>query len=247
MEAHLLQALMDCHEQGIQVTVMPHVYERLTGRVPVEHVGSNFHVIMPVDRDPNRLYLLTKRAMDLGIALLGGVVMIVLLPLVALATALESPGPLFYRQVRVGRGGRLFEVIKFRTMVPDAEAEGPRWATERDERITRVGRVLRRLRLDELPQVINVLRGDMSIIGPRPERPEFVATLEREIPFYRARHALRPGVTGWAQVNYGYGASTEDALVKLQYDLYYAKHRSILLDLVILVRTVGVVVRLRGR
>jgi lipopolysaccharide/colanic/teichoic acid biosynthesis glycosyltransferase len=139
--------------------------------VPVEHVGSNFHVIMPVDRDPNRLYLLAKRVMDLGIALLGGAAMIVLLPFVALATALESPGPLFYRQVRVGRGGRLFEVIKFRTMVPNAEAEGPRWAAETDERITRVGRVLRRLRLDELPQVINVLRGDMSIIAS--EEPDF--------------------------------------------------------------------------
>lgn len=247
MDGRLVQALMDCHEQGIQVTMMAPLYERLTGRVPVEHVGPNLQVILPVDRDPNRFYLLVKRGMDVAIGLLGMAALALLFPFIALALRLESPSPLFYRQVRVGRGGRPFELIKFRTMVPDAEAAGPQWTQEDDRRITRVGRVLRRLHLDELPQAISLLRGEMSFIGPRPERPEFVATLEKQIPFYRARHALRPGVTGWAQVNYGYGSSTEDALVKLQYDLYYNKHCSPYLDLVILVRTLSLILTLRGR
>ncbi len=138
-------------------------------------------------------------------------------------------------------------LLKYRTMIPDAETDGPRWTQEDDDRVTRVGRVLRRLHLDELPQAINILRGEMSFIGPRPERPEFVAHLEKQIPFYRARHAVRPGVTGWAQVNYEYGDSVEDALIKLQYDLYYIKHANLWLDLVILARTVGHVLRFAGR
>ena len=148
----------------------------------------------------------------------------------------------------MGRGGAPFKLMKFRTMAQDAEADGPpRWAGRRDSRVTRVGRFLRRTRLDELPNVVNVLRGEMSLVGPRPERPEFVAQLEREIPFYRTRLLVRPGLTGWAQVNYPYGDSVYGALEKLEYDLYYLKHRSLFFDLWILVRTVGTVVALRGR
>lgn len=247
MHPELFQALLDCHEQGIQVTQMPILFEQLTGRVPVEHAGRNLYVVLPVNGFPSRIQSTVKRAIDLLVAAAGAILTAILAPLVWVALRLESPGPLFYRQTRVGRGGRLFELIKFRTMVPDAEAAGPRWAEEKDPRMTRVGRWLRRLHIDEIPQCLNILRGDLSFVGPRPERPEFVAQLEREIPFYRARHAARPGVTGWAQVNYRYGASVGDALIKLQYDLYYVKHQSLWLDLVVLVKTVGLVLTLRGR
>jgi lipopolysaccharide/colanic/teichoic acid biosynthesis glycosyltransferase len=171
----------------------------------------------------------------------------VLLPLVALAIKLDSPGPVFYSQERTGYRGRVFRVWKFRSMVAAAEADGrARWAKPGDPRVTRVGRALRASRLDELPQVLNVLRGEMSIVGPRPERPEFVAALEQQIPFYRARLLVKPGLTGWAQIKYRYGSTAQDALVKLQYDLYYVKHRSLLLDALIIARTIGVVVGLRG-
>ncbi|MDR7420329.1 MAG: sugar transferase [Armatimonadota bacterium] len=238
----LIQALLRARESGVQIAMMQAVYERLTGKVPVEHTGHNFHLVLSSERDPNRLFLLLKRVADVAIGLVGAALMVGFMPLVAVAIALENPGPVFYRQDRVGQGGRVFALYKFRTMVPHAEPRGPQWAQEDDARITRVGRVLRRLHLDELPQAINLLRGEMAFIGPRPERPEFVAELERIIPFYRARHAMRPGVTGWAQVNYRYGRSVEDALIKLQYDLYYVKHCSLVLDAVILVRTLARVV-----
>ncbi|KRT76465.1 MAG: sugar transferase [Armatimonadetes bacterium CSP1-3] len=247
LDASLVGALLDGHEQGIQITAMAPLYERLTGRVPLEYAAGNLHVILPVDRDRNRLSLLVKRGVDVLLGLVGGLATLALLPLVALALRLESPGPVFYRQVRAGRGGRPFSLIKFRTMIPDAESTGPRWAEEDDSRVTRIGRILRRLHLDELPQAINLLRGEMSFIGPRPERPEFAASLEKQIPFYRARHAMRPGITGWAQVNFGYGSSTEDALIKLQYDLYYNKYASLYLDLCIFVRTLALVLTLKGR
>jgi lipopolysaccharide/colanic/teichoic acid biosynthesis glycosyltransferase len=167
---------------------------------------------------------------------------------VALSNAIWCPGPLFYRQVRVGKAGRPFQVVKFRTMRPDAEREtGVVWAQANDRRITPVGRLLRRTRLDELPQVLNVLRGEMSIVGPRPERPELVAALVPYLPYYQARHAVRPGITGWAQVRYRYGACVEDALAKLQYDLYYIKHQSVYLELSIMVKTIRVMLGMRGR
>jgi exopolysaccharide biosynthesis polyprenyl glycosylphosphotransferase len=247
LAAPLVQALIDCHERGLQITMMQAVYERLTGKVPVEHAGNNLHLVLPTDRDPNRAYLLLKRTLDLVIGALGSLMTLILLPGIALAIRLEDSGPVFYRQTRVGRGGRPFELFKFRTMVQHAERNGPQWTQEADKRITRVGRVLRRLHVDELPQAINLLRGEMAFVGPRPERPEFVAELEAVIPFYRARHAVPPGITGWAQVNYRYGSSVEDALIKLQYDLYYNKHCSLFLDALILVRTLGLVLTLRGR
>ncbi len=236
----IYRALTECWGLGVHVEPMPVVYERLTGRVPVQHIGPNWALAAPVGNPPGQLWRIVKRLVDLAFALAGGVVFLGVLPFVALAIWLDDRGPVFYRQVRCGQGGRPFKIIKFRSMVKDAEAEGrPVWAAEEDPRVTRVGRVLRRTHIDELPQIINVFKGEMSIVGPRPERPELVAELEDQIPFYRARLAVKPGVTGWAQVNYGYGRSVEDALVKLQYDLFYIKHQSLWLDLKVIWRTIG--------
>jgi len=194
----------------------------------------------PAARGPVRV---AKRVIDVGFALLGLAALGPLLALVAPLIRLESAGPVFYRQERLGRGGRPFTLLKLRTMVADAEPDGPVWASADDPRATGVGRWLRRTRLDELPQAVNILRGDMSLVGPRPERPAFVAQLAEAIPFYRARHAVRPGLTGWATIHQGYARSTEDALIKLQFDLYYIKHQSLLLDAYILLRTLAAVLR----
>jgi lipopolysaccharide/colanic/teichoic acid biosynthesis glycosyltransferase len=192
-------------------------------------------------------FLVAQRALDLAGGLAGLALLVLLLPWVALAIRLASTGPVFYRQVRAGPRGRTFRLLKFRTMIDGAEADGlARWASAGDARVTRVGRFLRRTRLDELPQIWNVLNGDMSLVGPRPERPELIALLEQKIPFYRARLLVKPGLTGWAQINYGYGRSVEDAQVKLQYDLYYIKHQSLWLELTILLRTVEVVLGMKG-
>jgi lipopolysaccharide/colanic/teichoic acid biosynthesis glycosyltransferase len=170
------------------------------------------------------------------------------MPFIWLGNRLTNPGDLFYWQERVGEGGKVFQVVKFRSMVMGAEQDtGVVWARENDERITPVGRLLRKARIDEMPQFWNVLKGEMSLIGPRPERPFIITTLEKEIPFYRVRHAVRPGITGWAQVCYRYGASVDDAHIKLEYDLYYIKHQSWYLDLVILVKTVRVMLGLQGQ
>ena len=245
----LFQALLDCQEQGVRLEPMASLYERLTGRVAVEHAGRNLHVVLPLSDSPlRRAFTAGKRCLDLVAGVVGLVMLGLIAPWVALANAAWSRGPLFFWQRRVGRGGRQFHLVKFRTMVPDAERGcGVVWACENDARVTPVGRFLRRTRLDELPQVWNVLKGEMSLVGPRPERPEFVAGLVREVPFYQARHAVRPGITGWAQVRYRYGASVEDALVKLQYDLYYIKHQSLYLELSILCKTAAVMLGLRGR
>ena len=247
MRGSMLQAIMDCNERGVQITPMPILYEQMTGRMAVEHVGDNWLVVLPIDGvSAFSPFMLLKRLADVIVSLIGLAFLLAALPFVALAIYLESPGPIFYSQERVGRAGRTFRLIKLRSMIPDAEQDGqPRWAEENDERVTRVGRFLRCTKLDELPQCLNVLRGEMSLIGPRPERPEFVAELQKRIPFYRSRLAVRPGLTGWAQINYHYGSSVEDALVKLQYDLYYIKHQSLYLDLLILLKTIGVVLSLR--
>jgi exopolysaccharide biosynthesis polyprenyl glycosylphosphotransferase len=164
----------------------------------------------------------------------------------ALAIKLESPGPVFYRQERVGEDGKIFTLLKFRSMCSDAEKNGPVWATLKDQRVTRIGNVIRRLRLDEIPQMINVLKGEMSFVGPRPERPVFIQQLQKEIPYYSQRHVAKPGITGWAQIRYPYGASKEDALEKLKYDLYYIKHMSVLFDLTIILETIKIVLLRRG-
>ncbi|MBE9472083.1 MAG: sugar transferase [Chloroflexi bacterium] len=244
----LFDALLRCRELGLRVTTMSALYERLLGRVPVEHLGRDLHMVVPMeDTAVDRFYGAAKRGCDVILALVGVWVVGILALFVALGNAITSPGPLFYRQQRVGKGGRCFEMLKFRSMVPDAEENGSAvWADEDDPRVTPVGRWLRRTRLDELPQFMNVLRGEMSLIGPRPERPEFTDNLARTVPFYRARHAVRPGISGWAQVRYRYGNSAEDSEIKLEYDLYYVKHASLFLDLRILLLTIPVMLQFMG-
>jgi len=190
--------------------------------------------------------MVAKRAADIVVALTGCLLAGVCVPLILVANMIASPGPLFFIQQRVGRGGRRFTLVKFRSMIQSAEQGGWRWASKDDPRITPIGRFLRLTRIDELPQFWNVLRGEMSIIGPRPERPEAVELIEEHIPCYRARHAVKPGITGWAQVKYRYGSSIEDALQKLQYDLYYVKNMGIALDVRIALRTIVVMLTMRG-
>jgi exopolysaccharide biosynthesis polyprenyl glycosylphosphotransferase len=240
--------LLACHERGIAISPMDALYEELTGRVPVSYTTRDLQFVIALQSRRSLVFDLVKRSMDLAIGCVGLLLMLLLLPVVLLDLAMEAPGPLFYRQRRTGLGGKEFTLLKFRTMVPDAERDtGPTWADEDDPRVTRLGRVLRCLHLDEVPQALNLLRGEMSFIGPRPERPEFISALERQIPLYRARHAVKPGITGWAQVNHGYGASVEDAFRKLQYDLFYIKHRSIWTEVVILARTLVLVLSFKGR
>jgi exopolysaccharide biosynthesis polyprenyl glycosylphosphotransferase len=249
MPGEVFAGVMDAYELGYSITPMPILYEQITGRVPIEHVGpEDWNVVLPVQQSTLfNPYPVLKRLMDISLSLIGLLGLLLLLPFIALAMMLDSPGTLFFRQERVGKGGRSFSIIKFRTMVPDAEKlTGPKWATEDDPRVTRVGRFLRKSRLDELPQLINVLRGEMSLVGPRPERPHFVEQLSRSIPFYRTRNVIKPGVTGWAQVRYAYGNSVTDSLVKLQYDLYYIRHQNLVLDMLIIIRTVGKMFKFAG-
>ena len=249
MHGELFKALMDCQELGIQITLMPLLYEEITGKVPVRHIGESWPAALPLDHaSTGSLFPAFKRAMDIILAAIGLTVLAILFPFVALVICIDSSGPIFYAQERVGKGGKTFRAFKFRSMILGAEGKGEAvWAEERDARVTRVGRFLRATHIDELPQFIDVLRGEMGVVGPRPERPEFVAELERRIPFYRLRHAVRPGMAGWALVKYGYGSSVEDALIKLQYDLYYIKHQSLYLDFLILLKSLGQMLALRGR
>ncbi len=241
MQGEMFQALLDTQERGIQVTRMPMAYEELLGRVPIQHLESDWLIRSFVDElRVSAFYLLVKRLIDLVGGLGGMLIFLVIYPWVALAILIESRRPILFTQVRLGQGGRLHGVVKFRTMHQDAEADGQaQWAQRGDTRATRVGRLLRRTHLDEIPQFWNVLRGEMSLVGPRPERPELVDELEKQIPFYRARLLVKPGITGWAQVNYGKGASIEGSAEKLEYDLYYIKHRGLLMDIWIILRTIG--------
>ena len=240
------QLLVDCHLAGIWFTDYADFYERESGRVLVNAPRHDCLARANTFRR-TRLQEYSSRLFDILFAAFVLALCAPLMVLVALAVRWEDGGPALYLQERVGLGGRLFKVIKFRSMRVDAELGGkPTWASEGDPRITRVGRVIRRLRIDELPQFFNVLRGDMSVIGPRPERPFFVSQLSHSIPSYHYRHAVRPGITGWAQVKFRYGASLEDSKHKLSYDLYYVKNRTMLLDASILARTIGVMLRGEG-
>lgn len=237
-EVELTHMIMTCLRLGCRVTNQPTFYERVFGEVPVDHITSEWFLFADLDGHREERATL-KRMADAVVALGVLVVSIPLWPMIAAAIRLEDRGPVFYSQRRVGRHNRIFRLTKFRTMRQDAEADGHAWAIPNDPRVTRVGWFLRRTHLDELPQLWNILLGDMSLIGPRPERPEFVEKLIEEIPYYDERHLVRPGLTGWAQVNYRYGCSIEDARRKLFLDLYYIKHMSQELDLVIACRTVG--------
>ena len=248
IDDELLQLLTHCHERGVSVTPMPVFYEGLTGKIAVEHIGSQWYSALPMTKNPSeKLNQIGKRILDIVCGLIIAAVLAILLPFVALAIKLDSPGPIFYKQERVGLYGSKFTVWKFRSMVQNAERNGAQWAVKGDARITKVGLFIRKTRIDELPQVINVLNGEMSMVGPRPERQQFIDELQQQLPFYRTRLAAKPGLTGWAQVNYGYGSTVEDALIKLQYDLFYLKHRSPLLDLQILLRTFSVVFKMQGQ
>jgi len=228
---------------GVRLLDKTEFLERRLGRVDLLRLPQDW---TPEHRE-KRVEAALRRGFDVALSLALIVITLPVLLLASLAIRLDSPGPVLYRQERVGRGGRVFSLLKFRSMVVDAEAGGaPRWATQRDPRVTRVGRLLRLTRVDEIPQVLNVLRGDMAFVGPRPERPAFVEQLARAIPHYDDRALVKPGITGWAQVNYPYGASVEDARMKLTYDLYYLRRRSLFLDLLILVATVRVVLFQEG-
>ena len=242
-----LAELLKCQEAGIDVVTFARVYEQTLQRVPVRHLGHRWlftQLFSGAARDPSPV---AKRVLDVVVAVALGIPGAVLGVVAAVAILLESGRPVFYSQLRQGRRGQLFRLTKFRTMKPDAEADGPRWSPKDDPRITRVGRVLRKTHVDELPNLWAVLRGDMSMVGPRPERPEFIASLEREVPLYRTRLTVAPGLTGWAQVNTEYGDSVEDATTKLEYDLYYVRHRSLWFDIGILARTVGRMLGWKGR
>ena len=244
----LYQEVIAAAQLGIAVLPMAVVYERLTGKLPVQHLGDQWYGVLPLERALTPWYLCWQKMVDMSLGVLGAAALLLMLPALALLISLDSPGPIFYGQERVGLRGKPFRILKFRSMRVDAEGAGnARWASANDARITRVGRFLRATHLDELPQVLNILRGEMSVIGPRPERQIFVEELERSIPLYRFRLSVKPGLTGWAQVKYPYASSTEDALHKLQYDLYYIKRRSVTLDIFILLKTVGEVLLSRGR
>jgi exopolysaccharide biosynthesis polyprenyl glycosylphosphotransferase len=231
------RAVTACLERRYRVTDQATYVEKLIGQVPVENIATEWLLLADVQNRGNQEVV--SRAVDIGVAALGLLLSLPLWPLIALIVRLDSRGPALYRQIRTGQHGRGFTLYKFRTMSADAERNGARWAEPNDVRVTRVGRFLRRSRLDELPQLVNILRGDMALVGPRPERPEFNRYLERLLPHYRVRYLVKPGLTGWAQIHHGYGSNVIDAQRKLCYDLYYVKHRSLELNAAILIRTFG--------
>jgi sugar transferase (PEP-CTERM system associated) len=241
-----LRQLLDCKATGTKVYDLNTHFEKTLGQIRLDYLSASW-LIFGDGFNQGAWRTAVKRVFDIFCALL---LIVVSLPVMALASAcikFESRGPMLYRQERVGLNGRTFSIAKFRSMRTDAEKDGkPVWAAANDNRVTRVGAIIRRLRIDELPQLFNVLRGDMSLVGPRPERPFFVEQLTQEIPFYALRHSVKPGVTGWAQVRYPYGATVEDSLEKLQFDLYYVKNHTLFLDMVVLMETVGVVLTGKG-
>jgi exopolysaccharide biosynthesis polyprenyl glycosylphosphotransferase len=249
MRSQMFQALLDTQEMGVEITRMPSLYEELLDRVPIEHLDADWLLRSFLDdARVNGFFELAKRILDILGGLVGVLLMLLLLPMVGLMIILESGFPVLYSQTRLGKGARPYRILKFRTMRQDAEADGrPRWATEDDERATRVGRFLRKTHIDEIPQFLNVLRGEMSLVGPRSERPQLVAHFQEHVPFYRARLLVKPGITGWAQVNFGYASTIEETTTKLEYDLYYIKHRNLWLDILIMLRTPWTVLGFRGR
>ncbi len=238
MADRMAQFVSSWNLAGYQVRPLASVYEEHTGRLPIVHLAEGWELTAPVSRNE---YAAFKRGFDVVATLVTAPLWLLLGAFIYVAIRLDSRGPAFYRQVRVGRDGQLFTLVKFRTMIVDAEPNGPQFTSVGDDRLTRVGRWLRRFRIDEIPQLWNVLRGDLSLVGPRPERPAFVDQFEDAIPFYGYRHLIRPGVTGWAQVNYGYADDEADTIEKLTFDLYYVKHMSPWLDLHILGKSIWTV------
>ena len=248
MRPEMFQSLVNIQEKGISVRSMPAVYEELLGRVPIFLLQSDWILRAFVDQaEVGGFYEGLKRLLDIIGGLIGSLFLVVLFPTIALLTILETGRPVIFTQKRLGMFGEEYWTFKFRTMVQNSDKEKARVTTSNDDRITRTGRFLRKSHLDEWPQFLNVLKGEMSLVGPRPEQSELVSLLQTNIPFYRARLLVKPGLTGWAQVNFGYAATLEDTGVKLEYDLYYIKHRNLLLDFIIMVRTFGAVVGFRGQ
>jgi exopolysaccharide biosynthesis polyprenyl glycosylphosphotransferase len=249
MNSCLFQAILDAQEQEVEVTTMPVVYEEILGRVPILLLEADWIIRSFINEShAGAFYETGKRLVDIIGGLTGTLFLVILYIFIGPAIALESGFPIFFMQNRLGKNGRSYRIIKFRTMIKDAAQNNhPRVTIENDERITRVGRFLRKTHLDEWPQFVNVLSGDMSLVGPRAEQIELVEHLQEQIPFYRARLLVKPGITGWAQINYGYAATVEETSVKLEYDLYYIKHRSLITDIVILLRTIGTMFRFSGK
>jgi exopolysaccharide biosynthesis polyprenyl glycosylphosphotransferase len=249
MLGSMFQALLDSQEIGTDITRMPVSYEDLLNRVPIQYLEADWILRSFVDQARvNSFYEFVKRLLDIIGGLIGLILLAPILPFIALAILLDSGFPIFYSQVRMGRGGQLYNIFKFRTMRKDAEPDGlPQWAEENDARATRIGKILRRTHLDEFPQFLNVVRGEMSLVGPRAERPELVDWFQQHVPFYRARLLVKPGITGWAQVNQEYASTIDETIMKLEYDLYYIKHRNILMDIRVLWRTPGMIFGFRGR
>ena len=233
--------LLECRMEGITVEDGISFIEYLTGKLLIDKIRPS-SLIFSNGFNKSPVVQSLKTCSDLLLSLIFLVLFMPLMVCIAVAIKIDSPGPVFYRQERYGRNGKLFDLLKFRSMKNNAEKEtGPVWAEENDKRITRIGKIIRKFRLDELPQIINVLKGEMSFIGPRPERPFFVEQLKKEIPYYDKRHIVKPGITGWAQTEYSYGATKEEAMEKLKYDLYYIKNMSLFFDLFIYFRTVKIV------
>jgi sugar transferase (PEP-CTERM system associated) len=241
-----MRELLDCRSAGVRVSDLSTYFEKTLGQIRIDQLHPGW-LIFGSGFNHSTFRDVAKRLFDIASSCVLLVLAAPLLLLTAVCIVLESKGPIFYRQERVGQDGKTFSVLKFRSMRVDAEKSGaPQWAVANDNRVTRVGSIIRRFRLDEFPQLFNVLKGEMSLVGPRPERPFFVSQLIADIPFYALRHSVKPGVTGWAQIRYQYGASIEDALEKLQYDLYYVKNHSLFLDIVVLFETIGVVLSGKG-
>jgi len=243
------QQLLHCRMRGIHVIDLCGFFERETGQIKLDLLHPSW-LIFSEGFNRNQVSALARRMMDISVSLLALFFLFPLMLVTALAIVADSKGgggSVFYRQKRVGVNGSAFDLYKFRSMIPDAEkVGGAQWARQGDQRVTRVGKVIRKYRIDELPQLINVVKGEMSLVGPRPERPEIVAELRKNIPYYEDRHHVKPGITGWAQINYPYGSCEQDALEKLQYDLYYVKHNSVLLDIAILLQTAEVIFFKKG-
>ncbi|MCI9843906.1 sugar transferase [Flavobacterium pectinovorum] len=246
--ADLYQHLLHLLEAGNIIREYTQVYESKTQRIPVQYISRDFYRFFPFSRsNNNKLYLLLVSFLEFIFSLTGLLFCVFFIPLIFIANTFWNKGTLFYTQERVGKNGRVFQIYKFRTMTENSETNGAVFATSNDKRITPFGKFMRKTRIDELPQFINVLKGDMAVIGPRPERPFFVKEIAEVMPFYETRHVIKPGLTGWAQVNYSYGESIEESLIKLQYDLYYIKHRSVFLDLSITFKTITTVLFYRGQ
>lgn len=241
-KAELLRLLLAVKLKGVEIYDVPTIYEELTGKLPIAHLRDGWVVFASFSAMGRSIYIHIKRAHDVALALLGLVLAAPIIIITALLIKLTSPGPVFFKQKRVGLDEKIFTIYKFRSMVSNAEMNGAVFAQVNDSRVTPLGSFIRKSRIDEIPQLWNVLKGDMSFVGPRPERPEFVKGFKERIPYYSLRHIVKPGVTGWAQVRWRYGASEEDALEKLKYDMYYLKNISFLLDLQIVLKTINVVI-----